>query len=147
MKKITRYAILGASLVAPLIAAAQGNIPTGINESLIARYSTGIINVINGVIVPVLLAIAFIVFIWGVYKYFILGAADEKSRTDGRQFVLWGIIGFVVLFSVWGLVSIVRGAFGLETGSSPRPPTFNTSDTSASGSTNSSSYFFGGGEP
>lgn len=73
--------------------------------------------------VPVLIAIAFITFLWGVYKYFILGAADEKARTDGRQFVLWGIIGLVIIFSVWTLVNIVSGTLGFPTGGlAPRPP-------------------------
>ncbi len=103
--------------------------PTGINLNAITPYSTGIINVINSILVPVLIAIAFIVFLWGVYKYFILGAADEKNRADGRQFVLWGVIGFVVILSLWGLVNIVRGAFGLTTGSAPPLPTIGGTQT------------------
>ncbi len=127
MKKISHYAsyfALAASSLAPFLAAAQGTVPTGINTSAITPYSSGIINVINGILVPVLLAIAFIVFLWGVYKYFILGATEEKSRENGRQFVLWGVIGFVVILSVWGLVGIVGNAFGLSPGGhAPATPT------------------------
>lgn len=122
MKKISHFASFLA-LAAPSLAAAAAQ-P---NPAAIKPYSDAIIYVINYILVPVLLAIAFIVFLWGAYKYFILGAADEKSRTDGRQFVLWGVIGFVVIFSVWGLVAIITGTLGLTTGSNPTPPTFNTS--------------------
>lgn len=131
MKKITRFATvlaLAASFGMPLFTAAQ------INKTVIESYSRDIINIINGIIVPVLLAIAFIVFIWGVYKYFILGAADEKSRTDGKQFTFWGVIGFVVIFSVWGLVNIVIQALNLNSGNTPRPPTFNVSPSTGSSS-------------
>jgi len=121
MKKIFRFAPLVA-LATPFLASAQSTVPGGINIGVITPYSNGIINFINGILVPVLMAVAFIYFLYGVYKYFILGAADEKSRTDGRQFVLWGIIGFVAILSVWGLVSIVGGAFGLSPGGNS-PPT------------------------
>jgi hypothetical protein len=99
---------------------------TGVpNLNVITPYSAGIINFINSILVPVLFAIAFIVFLWGVFKYFILGAADEKSRTDGKQFVLWGLIGFVVILSVWGIVTIVGQTLGLQLGGAApfKPPT------------------------
>ncbi len=96
----------------------------GVNLNVIKPYSDGIINLINGILVPVLMAIAFIVFLWGVYKYFILGAADPKSQEEGRQFVLWGIIGFVVILCVWGLVAIVTGTLNLTPGGkAPNTPT------------------------
>jgi len=79
-------------------------------------YSGDIIDIINGLFLPVLMAVAFITFLWGVYQYFILGASDEKSRTTGRQFVMWGIVGFVVILSVWGLVGLVGSTFNLSPG-------------------------------
>lgn len=123
MRKIFPIVGLGTllgSFATPLFAAAQ----TGINTSAITPYSDGIINVINGILVPVLIAVAFLMFLYGVYKYFILGAADPKSREEGRDFILWGIIGFVVILSVWGLVAIVGDTFGLTAGGgAPSYPT------------------------
>lgn len=125
MKKISRFSVLAAfviSSVTPLFAAAQ----SGINTSYITPYTDKIIGIINNILVPVLMAIAFIVFLYGAFKYFILGAAEEKSREEGRQFVLWGVIGFVIILSVWALVGIVGNIFGLTTGGiAPTPPTFN----------------------
>lgn len=98
--------------------------PGSINVSLVQGYSNSILAVINQSLVPVLFAIAFLMFLWGVFKYFIKGATEEKSRTDGRQFILWGIIGFAVILSVWGLVSVVTGTFNLKTGgAAPSFPT------------------------
>ena len=116
---ITFIALI-VSAIMPAIVAAQ----SGINIGAITPYSQGIINVINNILVPVLMAVALIVFLYGVYKYFILGAASDIDRATGRQFVLWGIIGFVVILSVWGIVLVVSGAFGLPLGGgAPRPPT------------------------
>jgi len=89
------------------------------NTTQIAAYAGGIEYLINAVFVPVLFAIAFLTFLWGVYRYFILGADNEAERTKGKSFVIWGIIGFVVILSVWSLVRIVGNAFGLYAGGSP----------------------------
>jgi len=97
----------------------------GINLNVVEPYSKGIINLINGILVPVLMAIAFITFLWGVFKYFIYGADNETERATGKQFVLWGVIGFVVILSVWGLVAILANVFNLQLGgTAPKPPTF-----------------------
>jgi len=92
-----------------------------VNQEWAIYYKNLIIWGVNSVFVPILFAIAFLVFLWGVYKYFILGAADEKSRTDGKQFVLWGLIGFVVISSVWGLVNIVQKTLIPSTAGSNHP--------------------------
>ena len=94
----------------------------GINLEVIRPYSEGIKNVINGILMPVFMAIAFIVFLWGIFKYFIWGAENEMEKADGRKFAMWGIIGFVIILSIWGLVNIVTGALALPNNNAPTPP-------------------------
>ncbi len=65
-------------------------------------------------VVPLLFAIAFVVFIIGVIK-FIAGSGEETKRAEGQQFMLWGIIALTVMFSIWGIVSIVNNTFGIRT--------------------------------
>ena len=96
----------------------------GINPQYIALYSNSIIGIINGILVPTLIALALIVFLWGVYNYFIYGADSDDKRKEGRTFVLYGVIGFVIIFSLWALVNILIGTLGLGVGQSPKPPTF-----------------------
>lgn len=98
-------------------------IPGGINPSYITPYSSGIINVINYNVIPVLLAIAFLMFLWGAFKYYIYKGDSETDRKTGHQVMLWGVIGFVVIFSLWGLVNLVGNVFGLSfTTPAPKPP-------------------------
>ena len=75
--------------------------------------STGVIGVINTVIVPLIFALAFVVFIWGVINYFFLHGGDEAKRSEGRQFIGWGILGMVVLLSVWGIVNLLLSTLGI----------------------------------
>ena len=77
-----------------------------------------VINTINNIIVPVLFAVAFIVFLWGAFDTFILGANSEEVKEKGKNLMLWGLIGFFVMVSIWGLVNILTGtvSFGNNTG-------------------------------
>ncbi|OIO51628.1 hypothetical protein COZ83_01755 [Candidatus Kaiserbacteria bacterium CG_4_8_14_3_um_filter_50_23] len=72
-----------------------------------------IIDTINNVLVPVLFAVAFIVFLWGAFDAFILGANSEEVKIKGKNLMLWGLIGFFVMVSVWGLVNILTNTANL----------------------------------
>ena len=96
-----------AAFVVPLISFAQ---KTTIND--VKGVGTFIIDSINNIFVPVIFAIAFIVFVWGAFQTFIMGANDEETKTNGKNLMLWGLIGFFVMVSVWGLVSILTGTVG-----------------------------------
>lgn len=85
-------------------------------KDFIGGGSTGIIGLLNTVAVPVIFALAFLVFVWGVVNYLFLSGGDEGKRAEGRQFALWGILGMVVLFSVWGFVNIVLSTLGIAPG-------------------------------
>jgi hypothetical protein len=79
----------------------------------VGNGTTGIIGAINTVVIPFIIALAFFVFIWGVINYFFLNSGNEEKRAEGRQFVLWGILGMVMLFSVWGFVNIMLSTLGI----------------------------------
>lgn len=82
-------------------------------KNFIGDGSTGIIGLLNTVAVPIIFAFAFAAFIWGVVNYFFLHGGEEAKREEGRKFVLWGFLGMVVLFSVWGFVNIVLSTLGI----------------------------------
>lgn len=107
MKKLG-YLSAALALSFPLFASAQ------VNATNVQNLGQGIIGLINNVAVPLLFAIAFIVFIWGVFQYFIAGGHDEEKRETGKSLMLWGIIGFFIMVSVWGLVNILRGTFNFD---------------------------------
>lgn len=79
----------------------------------IGSGTTGIVGALNTVVAPVIFALAFAAFIWGVVNYFFFQGSNETKREEGRHFILWGIIGMVVLVSVWGFVNILLSALGL----------------------------------
>ena len=78
-----------------------------------SEYVNGFIGLLNTVVVPVLFALAFAAFVWGIANYFFFHMGDEKKREEGRIFILWGLIGLVVLFSVWGFVNLLLSTLGI----------------------------------
>jgi len=138
MKKISYFAsvfVLGVSFAAPLLAFAAG-----INTGYLEGYKKSITDIINTILVPMLIAIAFLVFLWGIYYYFIKGAANEEDRAKGRVFTLYGIIGLVIIFSIWGIVEIFSSTLGLPAANAPAPPTIGGSG-GASGNPSATTAF------
>jgi len=75
-----------------------------------------LVNMILGFIaylIPLLIALGLLVFFWGMAK-FILHAEEEDKREEGRQLMMWGVIGLFVMVSFWGLTKILLGTFGFE---------------------------------
>jgi len=63
-------------------------------------------------IVPLLISLAVVVFLYGVITLMFSEGGEKKE--EGKQYMLWGIIGIFVMVSVWGLVTILKETFGLE---------------------------------
>lgn len=62
-------------------------------------------------VVPVLVALGIVYFVWGVVSYMI--GSDEEAKKKGRDRVIYGIIGLAVIVAMWGLVNILTDTFGL----------------------------------
>ena len=76
--------------------------------------SAQITGIINNILVPLVFALAFLMFIWGIFQYFIAGGHDEEQRKKGQQLIIFGLIGFAVMAAVWGLVGVLLGTFNLN---------------------------------
>jgi heme/copper-type cytochrome/quinol oxidase subunit 4 len=72
-----------------------------------ADLVNSIARLVDSAVIPLLYALAFILFLIGMVRFFFLGG--EEQRQKGRVFMLWAVIGFVVLFSVWSIVRLFLG--------------------------------------
>ncbi|HRH26020.1 MAG TPA: pilin [Candidatus Paceibacterota bacterium] len=71
-----------------------------------------IIGLFNPIII-LLAGICVVVFMWGVIKY-INASGDPKRLKEGSWYLLFGIIAFVVIVGLWGIVKTVTSLLGLE---------------------------------
>jgi len=99
--------IIGSSLLAPALLFAQVGLITNFQSLL-----NGVIRILNWII-PFLVVLAVFLVIWGAFL-FVTNAGDPEKRKEGRDRILWGIVGIVVMLSIWGLVNILRSTFGLN---------------------------------
>ncbi|MCH7883015.1 hypothetical protein IIA95_01200 [Patescibacteria group bacterium] len=108
------YKILGSSVafLFPMLVLAQVSDIKG----LLSAFR----NVLNQII-PILIGLAGVIFLWGVIQ-FIMGAADEEKRSKGRNLIIYGLIGLAVMLSFWGLVNILLGTFGPTNVTTPSAP-------------------------
>jgi mannose/fructose/N-acetylgalactosamine-specific phosphotransferase system component IID len=67
-------------------------------------------------LIPLIIGIAVVVFIWGILKYVI--AKDEDSQKEARSIMIYGIIVLFVMVSVWGLVKLLSDTLDIKTGGS-----------------------------
>lgn len=70
------------------------------------------LNELLGAVLPFLIAIGVVIFVWGVIQFVVAG--DEEAKTKGRDRIIYGIIGLVVIVGLWGLVRLVTNTFNLN---------------------------------
>lgn len=91
-------------LLVPFFAFAQG-----------ANLNTVIINIarlIQDGIIPIVIGLGLLVFLWGVMKYGM--SRDDATRKESIAIIINGIIILFVMVSVWGLVWIFASIFGVR---------------------------------
>ena len=121
------------SRVALLVAVALPFVTHAQTISTIPNLFLTIISWINGIFVPLIFAIAFVAFLIGIYYYFIQSAGNAEKTKEGRSFLMWSLIGFFIMFSVWGLINLFLGTLGFNYSTQPGIPQFH--NTTANGTT------------
>ncbi len=112
MKYLKRIALLVP--FAPILAFAQGSFTPWSTGSGLGSWFGNFTLFINNILVPLAFALAFLVFVWGVIQYFLLGGGDEEKQTKGKSLMLYGIIGFVVMVSIWGIVNLISNSLFVD---------------------------------
>ena len=85
-------------------------------KDFVGSGTTGIIGLLNTVVIPIIFTLAFVAFIWGIVNAFIIHGADGTAQTKGRNMALWGLIGMVALFSIWSIVAMLLSTLGISPG-------------------------------
>lgn len=98
-------------LMQPLIAFAQLR---GVKDLIAA--AGGLINYLINVVI----AIALLVFFWGLVKFIFRVGGDKDAVEEGRRLMVWGLITLFVMVSVWGIINFMAAA--VLPGGKPAPP-------------------------
>ncbi len=64
-------------------------------------------------VLPFIFTLALVSFVWGV-TVMMRSPGTEEAQKNGRTFILWGIIGFFVITSMYALIGVIRRTFGFS---------------------------------
>ena len=116
MKKLLIGSVSALTALSPFVTFAQYATQCQSGALTLCTVINRIIGYLNQVLF-LLIGLSVVVFVYNVFKYFI---KPNEDRKQAGEYVLYSVIGFFVIVSMWGLVHILQGTFGLSnTGSAP----------------------------
>ena len=68
----------------------------------------------NSVLIPFIIGIGFLFFVWGMFLYFIKGGADTAAQKSGKDLMIYATLGFVLIVVFWGVVNLLASSTGLS---------------------------------
>jgi hypothetical protein len=105
--------LLTYMITAPAIVSAGEPTPTEMAENFggVNDFFLNATAFLGSTILPFLFALALAAFVYGIFKYFIWGGANDDDRESGKSLMIWGILGLVLIVAVWGIVNLVITVF------------------------------------
>lgn len=112
MKTSVRYGFLALLAGAPQLTFAQ--LATKGGGGPLEDLLINILVFSNDILIPFIIGIGFLFFVWGMFQYFIFGGADEEKKAQGRSLMVNATLGFVLIIVFWGIVNLITSSTGLE---------------------------------
>ena len=78
-------------------------------DSIISKFTQLVINPA----VTLLFVLASLLFTWGLIEFMMDSQQGEVSE-KGKQHMIWGTIGIVIMISVFGIMNLIVGVFDLK---------------------------------
>lgn len=103
--------LIGLLFLMPSLVTAQGFDPSG---GAFGELLANILIFVNEVLIPFIIGIGFLTFVWGMFKFFILGGADDEKKEQGKSLMIWATIGFVVIIIFFGVINLLTESTGLS---------------------------------
>ena len=77
-------------------------------DQLLLRINTYILNPFIGF----LFVLATILFLFGLVRFYLAGTPQDRAA--GHRHMLWGLAGMFIMLSVFGIMRIIIGTFGID---------------------------------
>jgi uncharacterized membrane protein YidH (DUF202 family) len=75
--------------------------------TIIAKINSNIINPM----IFLMLALAFVIFLWGLISYF-QNVDNAEERATGLRHMIWGMVGLLIMISVKGIIALIQNLVG-----------------------------------
>lgn len=78
----------------------------------IGQFLNKISDAIVDPLIRLMFAASTVVLAWGIFQFIANTESDEK-REQGKQAMLWGIIGMFIMLAAYGIIGVLLGTFGI----------------------------------
>lgn len=68
----------------------------------------------NTVLIPFIIGIGFLTFVWGMFQYFIAGGHSDESKEKGKSLMIYATMGFVIIIIFFGVINLLTSSTGLQ---------------------------------
>jgi hypothetical protein len=93
----------------PLTAFAQDKL-----EETVGTFIGRVNQVIINPLIAFMFALALVFFLVGMLQFFIHRNRNSEKANEGKQHLLWGIIGMFIMLSVFGIMQLIKGTIGSD---------------------------------
>ncbi len=76
----------------------------------IATLLKSVVSFIYGSVIPVVGGALVLLFFYGIFRY-LLASGNTEKHEEGRKFMLYGLLGLVVVYSLWAIIAILQVTF------------------------------------
>jgi hypothetical protein len=111
IKKILGSAAL---LSLPAVVSAQQGLANSSSGGQFGTLLGELLGFSNNILIPFILGIGFLVFVWGMFRFFIAGGANDEEKEKGKSLMVWATLGFVLIIVFWGVVNLLATSTGLD---------------------------------
>jgi len=102
----------------PLVALAQYG--GGPQLTPVREFVKSVASII-AMIIPILIALAMVVFFYGLVRY-VWGKGTEPDHALGKKIMIAGLVSLFVMVCVWGIVRLAADSLGIQQGGSAPVP-------------------------
>ena len=99
--------VLGLSVFAPMFAFAQ-NVA---NDKFLIGM-TNVVAKVLGALVPIIIGLAIVYFMWGVVSY--ITSKSEETKKEGKNRIIYGFIALFIITSFWGVIKFMGSTTGIN---------------------------------
>jgi len=77
-------------------------------DEILQKINTNIVNPL----IYLFLAVAMVIFLWGVVTFF-QNIDNSEERAQGVRHMIWGVLGLVIMISFQGIIAMIKNFIGV----------------------------------
>ncbi len=114
MKRFKLSLAIFALIVLPILPASAQIADGGGSGGQLQTLMSTIILFANNILIPFIIGIGFLVFVWGMFQYFIAGGANDEAKEKGKSLMIYATLGFLLIIVFWGIINLLAQSTGLQ---------------------------------